>query len=150
MTMSLLPVLRGFDDGLSREVTNWMERFFDEPLWTEWPLPSSAIVPEVDVMDAGDRYEVRVDVPGVSKEDLEVSLEGRTLVIRGEKRSEAHGDGARYHWTERRQGRFYRRIRLPEQIRAEGITASLKDGVLTVAVPKTESASAKKIEIRDA
>ncbi|MCL6564152.1 MAG: Hsp20/alpha crystallin family protein [Firmicutes bacterium] len=147
--MSLLPVLREFDDGLAREMTSWMERFFDEPWWTEWPRPVSALVPAVDVVDAGDRYEVRMDVPGVTKEDLEVSLEDGQLVIRGEKRAEAHGDGARYHWTERRQGRFVRRIRLPEHIRAEAVTAALKDGVLTVTVPKTEGASARKIAIAE-
>ncbi|MBX5466965.1 MAG: Hsp20/alpha crystallin family protein [Firmicutes bacterium] len=148
--MSLVPMVRNWDvwgdDGIG-SLTEWVDRLFDRPLLTEWPWPTSVSLPAVDVVDAGDRYEVRVEVPGVAKDDLEVLVDGDTLVIRGEKRQEAAQEGTRYHWSERRVGRFLRRIGLPAGIRADGVTASLKDGILTVTVPKPEG-SGKRIEIQ--
>jgi HSP20 family protein len=98
-----------------------------------------------DVSETDDAYIVRVELPGVNKDQVDVQLQGGELVVVGEI-PEDSGKGRR-HRSSRRTGRFEFRAFLPGDVNPEGVTAQLSDGVLTVTVPKSEAAKPRKIEI---
>jgi HSP20 family protein len=101
--------------------------------------------PSADVSETDDAYLIEVDVPGVKREDLDIEVSDRNLIISGEiKERERVGTLRR---ATRRTGRFEYQTLLPGDINAEGVNATLRDGVLTVKVPKTEASKPRHIEI---
>ncbi len=91
--------------------------------------------PPVDVMETEEGYTVRVEIPGVRQEDLEVTYEGGTLVVRGRREISAP-PGARFHQMEIGHGNFERRIRLPGEVDVERIKAKYRDGFLVIHLPR--------------
>lgn len=149
---SLVPVsrLRGLDS--ISELTRQMERFFDELNGSWWSgalaFPGEEWIPPMDVVETDEEVRCTVEVPGVSREDLEVAVQDGVLRIAGTKKAErTEEDGTSYRRFERRYGRFERYLRLPERIDADRITASYDDGVLTLVLPKSESARPRQIPI---
>lgn len=108
-------------------------------------------VPALDVVEKKDAYVVVAELPGVSQPNVELSFEQNVLTIRGEKHS-AFGtskDGElRVYASERVTGTFERSIRLPEFVDGEEISAELRDGVLTVTIPKATAAHPRRIEVK--
>jgi HSP20 family protein len=102
--------------------------------------------PPVDVYQDKDQFTVVAEVPGMKKEDLEISLNGDTLTISGVRKSEEKEDDQRFR-TERFFGRFQRSLTLPSAVNAEKVNASYKDGILEVVLPKAEEAKPKQIEV---
>ena len=102
--------------------------------------------PRADLSETDDAYMVRAELPGVTKDQVEVQLTDQQLIISGEI-AEQEQEGSRKHGSSRRSGRFELRTYLPGDVKAEGVTAQLSDGVLTVTVPKSEKARPRKIEI---
>lgn len=102
--------------------------------------------PTMDVYEDRETVTVRAEVPGMKKEDIEVSLHNGVLTISGERRSEEHSNAEPYR-TERFFGRFSRSITLPSPVAVDKIKASYKDGILTVNLPKTEEAKPKQITV---
>ena len=113
---SLLPKMGG---NLSRRVREW--------------------TPATDVQDAGDRFVLRSDLPGLKAEDIEVSVEDGTLTIKGERKFKHEDHGDNFRRFERVAGSFERSFSLPENADPEKISASCKDGVLEVVIHKHES-----------
>jgi HSP20 family protein len=111
-------------------------------------FPKSAWVPALDIRETDDRFEVTADLPGVSSDDVEVTFEDATLMIRGEREFSRNQDEGRYHRIERSYGSFARSVRLPRVADSERIEASFDDGVLTVLVPKREEAKPRTIEVK--
>jgi HSP20 family protein len=107
----------------------------------------TAWAPSVDVYEAGNEYVVKVDVPGVQPEDLEVYCTDDELVIRGEMRREDERDERGGRWSERRSGRFERHIPLPAGTRTEEIRANCRHGVLELRVPKPAEAQPRQRRI---
>jgi HSP20 family protein len=105
----------------------------------------SAWTPLADVSETDDAYVVEVDVPGVKRDDLTVEATGNELVIAGELKDEERVGLLRSRT--RRVGRFEYRASLPAHVNADGITADLSDGVLSVRVPKSEAAKPRRVEI---
>ena len=104
--------------------------------------------PVLDIYEDKDKYVAKSELPGMKKEDIDVSLDGNTLTISGErKREEEKKEGDTYR-SERYFGRFQRTVTLPAAVDANKIQAIYKDGVLTVTVPKTEEAKPKQIEVK--
>ncbi len=95
---------------------------------------ASGWVPPVDLCELADRYVMTIEVPGVTREDIRLDVQGDTLVLSG--RRPDRGAPERYHQLERGQGGFSRSFRFAQPIHAAGITADLADGVLTVTIPK--------------
>ena len=91
---------------------------------------------------------VRVEVPGMNKEDLDVSIQDSTLCIRGEKHSEGEHKGRRYLLMERAYGRFERTVPLPNHIDRKHAEVSYHSGVVTVIVPKTESLPPQRLTVK--
>jgi HSP20 family protein len=106
-----------------------------------------AWVPLADISETDNAYMVKLDVPGVHKDQMDIQLQDRELVVTGEiPESEEEEDG-RAHRRSRRTGRFEFRTYLPGDVNADGVNAQLSDGVLTLTVPKSEAAKPRHIEI---
>jgi HSP20 family protein len=104
--------------------------------------------PVVDVFEDKDAYTVKAELPGLKKEEIEVSVHDGTLVISGERKLEQKTEGE-VHRTERFYGKFQRVIGLPAQVEANKVQAGYKDGVLTITLPKTEQVKPRQIAIAD-
>ena len=131
-----------------------MNRLFDD-VFADTPFTSSRGVwgdrlPSVDLTESAEAIEVEAELPGVSEEDVQVSLDGDVLTIRGEKRSETKTEKKDYHHVERAYGTFQRSFRLPAEVDQDKVEATFKKGVLTVRLPKTERAleRVRKIEVK--
>ena len=104
-------------------------------------------IPTVDISETGNGYEIRADLPGVSEDDVNVSVTDNVLTVRGEKRQEEETESKNYHRVERRYGSFQRRFTLPRHIETDAIKAEFKDGVLTLGIPKAEASKPTEIPI---
>lgn len=112
------------------------------------------LFPRIDVSETAKEVRITAELPGVEEKDVEVTLQGDTLVIRGEKRSESEEkderEGRHYHRIERSYGSFQRSFALPNDLAADKVTAEFKNGVLTVLMPKSPAAveRTRKIDVR--
>jgi len=104
--------------------------------------------PSVDLSETENELEMRIDLPGVKPEEIDIQLAGDTLTIRGERKEEHEDKGRAYHRVERRSGSFSRSVRLPCEVQPDGINAQFHDGVLTISLPKCETAKAQKINVK--
>lgn len=103
--------------------------------------------PSVDVSETEDSYEVHAELPGVTKDDLHVSVKDGYLTLSGEKRQEKVDDAHNYRRVERRYGTFQRKFRLPGEVETNDIKAGYSDGVLTLSIPKPEAVRPTDIPI---
>ena len=134
--------------GLST-LRNEIDRLFDAPL-TELARASqflSGAAPAVDVYEDKENFVVKAELPGMKKEDIDVSLHDGSLSISGERNEEKVENGEVYR-SERYFGRFQRTVALPASVNAAQIKAQYKDGVLTVTLPKAEEAKPKQIDVQ--
>jgi HSP20 family protein len=95
--------------------------------------------PRLDVTETEKNVEVKAELPGMERKDIEITLDRGLLMIKGEKKEEKEKKERYYHVVERRYGAFCRSVRLPAEVKEEKIEATFKDGVLTVTLPKVES-----------
>jgi HSP20 family protein len=109
-------------------------------LFTGW-------TPALDLYQNNDNVVAIVELPGMKKEDIEISLHDGTLTIGGERKSETGGDAENATRTERFTGKFRRTVTLPTRVDASKVNATYKDGVLTVTLPKAEEAKPKQIQV---
>jgi HSP20 family protein len=109
--------------------------------------PAAAFMPSFDVRETPDAYQFKADLPGIAEADLEISLEGTRLTVAGKREEEALKDGERSHLSERSQGRFSRTFTLPEDVEGEKVVAELRNGVLTLMVPKRPEVRPRKINV---
>lgn len=114
-----------------------------------FPSAQALLRPSIDIAETPESYQVTVEVPGVAKEDVEITVRDDSLVVRGEKRREEKGERGGYHYVERSAGAFQRVLSLPANADRDHISADFKDGVLEITVNKLESEKpdVKKIEI---
>jgi HSP20 family protein len=106
--------------------------------------------PAVDVVQDSDRFHVRVDLPGMKREEIGITLNGDTLTITGEKKRENEVKEDSYFRAERYYGKFSRSLTLPSSVDANKIEATYKDGVLDITIPRSEEAKPKQIKIQTA
>jgi HSP20 family protein len=132
---------------LQSEVNRLFESVFPGSMLDEEDTPSSVWSPSMDLMESDDQYHLSVDLPGISRDDVTVSVENNRLTIRGERASQSRTEDENILRMERSVGTFYRAIRLPESVNEDAIKASFKNGVLSVTLPKTEKSRPKKIKI---
>lgn len=104
-------------------------------------------VPAVDIREEENRFVLTADVPGVSRENIDITLEDGVLTIRGERSARQESEAEGYRRRERVQGAFQRHFTLPDTVNAEQINATVKDGVLEIAIPKLEKPRPKKITV---
>jgi HSP20 family protein len=145
------PELAGWPgfNGLST-LRNEIDRLFEAPL-TELARTShllSGSAPAVDIFEDKDNFVVKAELPGMKKEDIDVSLHDGSLSISGERKSENTFEGAEVYRAERFFGRFQRTVALPAPVASGDIKAQYKDGILTVTLPKAEEAKPKQIDVQ--
>jgi HSP20 family protein len=136
-----------------------MERMFNEfrrrPLLSFWEpdrwWPGRTLglqMPAVDVYEEKDDVVVKAEIPGLSKEEIEVTLTDSTLTIQGERKKEEETKEKNYYCSERSSGSFARRLELPADVKADQAKASFKDGILEIRLPKTEEAKKKAVKVK--
>lgn len=143
----------------AEEFEHWMQHFMDD-MWRR-PFPSlfgrdrwlpirplSIRMPSLDVFEEKDSVVVKAELPGMKKEDVEVSLSGENLTIKGEKKEDKEVKEDDYYRRERSYGSFLRAVTLPCEVKSGEIKASFKDGVLEIRLPKTEEAKKKSIAVK--
>ena len=106
----------------------------------------SAVYPAVNVWEDGESFFVEAEIPGVKMEDLDVQVVGNELTIKGQ-RPASEDENSRFHRQERSVGEFARVVALPTDVNPDAVQAVLRDGVLTITLPKAEAAKARKINI---
>jgi|SRR5713101_220849 len=104
--------------------------------------------PAMDIVEHDDAYVVECELPGLTKEDVKISVQGNILTIRGEKKSQHEEKGANYHRQERTYGSFVRSFTLPSYVKSDKIDARYVNGILTINLPKAEEAKPKDIEVK--
>lgn len=125
-----------------------MNRMRGEPYGREQELEYGTWIPPVDLREEEQAFVIKMEVPGLKKEDIDIHLENNVLILRGERKFEKEDEKKNYHRIERFYGKFARSFTLPSLIQADGIAANLKDGVLEVTIPKAEESKPKKIAIK--
>ena len=131
---------------LQREVDSLFDRFFDR---ADSDQETSAVwAPRTDLIEKGDAFNLQLDVPGMTKDDITINLQNGTLTVRGERASERTDEGEEYVRVERAFGSFHRSFTLPDAVDEENIQATYEDGVLSIHVPKTEESTRRQIEIQ--
>jgi len=134
-----LPVGRDeIDRAFDRLLRNW---------WTPAAFSEFDWNPSVDVAETDSEIIVKADVPGVSKDDIDITVDSNQLIIGGDKKQETEEKGKNFYHMERRYGSFRRVFGLPSTADTDKIRAGFDNGVLTVTIPKTEVAKGRKIEI---
>jgi HSP20 family protein len=126
-----------------------MDRLFDESITRPWRLlgDGTTLVP-LDAYETEDELVVKASLPGVKPEDVDVSIMGDTLSIKGELKAEEETKEPSYHRQERRYGSFHRVLTLPSQVEADKAEAVFENGVLTLTMPKAEAAKPKTITVK--
>jgi HSP20 family protein len=141
-----------------RHFAQEMDRMFgDFGLRSRWPFTSLAETesafwaPDLEVTQDQGKLQVRLDLPGLRKDDVKVEITDEALIVQGERRQEEEKKDKGYYRTERSYGRFYRSVALPEGAQPESATATFADGVLeiTMNVSAPKPAAARRLEIGD-
>lgn len=142
-------------DEVERLFDRLMPRTWMRPMAWNWPLWGDRIeeqlqnirVPQMDVIDRDKEILVRVEVPGVDKEDIDVSVSDNTLSIKGSAKREEKDERENYYRCEISQSNFSRSMTLPSGVDSSKVSASLKNGMLEVCLPKTEQVQRRSVEI---
>ena len=108
-------------------------------------VASRGWMPPVDIQEREDAYRLQAELPGLTKEDINITMENNILRLSGERKFEKDVKKESYHRIERTYGTFTRSFALPSQVNAEGVQAAFENGVLTITVPKAEQAKPRKI-----
>jgi HSP20 family protein len=131
------------------ELDDLFNRFFEMDFPTTREMfKEGGWYPSVDMNESGKEITVKAEIPGVEAKDIDVSLEGRMLNIKGEKKQEKEEKEENFVRSERSYGYFNRRIELPAEVDPDKVEAVYKKGVLTVKLRKIKEADTKKIEIK--
>jgi HSP20 family protein len=128
-----------------------MDQLFNPPVTqsdNDSAIATCAWVPAVDIKEDPQQFLIEADIPGVDPKDIEISMENGVLTIRGERNSEKREEGKDYKRVERTYGSFYRRFSLPDTADPEKVSASGKNGVLQISIPKRELAQPRKITVQ--
>ena len=135
-------------DELREEMDRLFERAFGRTVPTQREVPMvRGWAPSVDMFEREDEVVVRTEIPGMSKEEINISALGNTLTISGERKAKEEIKEDNYYCCERAYGKFQRDITLPQVVDTKNVKASYKNGVLEIILPKKEEAKPKKIEV---
>lgn len=129
---------------MQREINQLFDSFFHKDRGDV----ASAWKPAVDIVEHDNEFVARVELPGVRKDDVKITMQNNVLTVRGEKRQEQKEKGTNYHRVERSYGSFQRSFTLPGSVKNDTIDAEFVNGILTIHLPKAEEAKAREIEVK--
>jgi len=135
--------LRSLQQEVNRLFTGNFARAFDQE-----GFAGGSWSPSVDIYENKDQIVLEAELPGMNREDFDLSVENNTITLRGERRFEKKDDTDNYHRVERAYGSFTRSFTLPNTVSSEGATADYRNGVLRVTLPKREDTKARRIEVK--
>jgi HSP20 family protein len=135
--------LRTLQEEVNRLFTGSMPRAFDDE-----GIARGAWSPSVDIYENKDQIVLEAELPGMKREDFDLSVENNVITIRGQRQFEKKDESDNYHRVERAYGSFTRSFTLPNTVTAEGANAEYKNGVLRVTLPKREETKARRIEVK--
>ena len=148
----LVPFRNGFNDmavlqNRLNSIFSDFSRTFENEGGSE-ALSSGNFVPAVDVYEDAQKVQLKLEVPGIRPDDLDIRVEGRMLTVRGERKFESEEKEENFHRIERRYGSFVRSFNMPATVDTESIDAHSADGVLTISLAKKAEAKPKQITIK--
>ena len=132
---------------IQREMNRMLDTFFRGDALDDGSF-GSFWTPAVDISEREDAYLVELELPGLTKDDVKITMEDNILTIRGEKKQEKDENQGNYHRSERVYGSFQRSFTLPTTVKSDKVEAQYKNGMLTVTLPKVEEAKPKAIEVK--
>lgn len=133
--------------GFRREMERLFDRFI-EPNWEPFEMVVGDWAPRLDLTETKDAMVVTAELPGVEPKELEIALTGDLLTLKGEKEREKEEKEEQYHHVERVYGKFLRSVRLPMAVDGSKVTATFKNGVVVVTLPKTPAAKGTMIPVK--
>jgi HSP20 family protein len=132
-----------------REMDRLWDRFFgEEPFGRRFPAEWAEWSPSVDVSESDEKIVIKAELPGLDAKDVDVSVAGNRLTIKGEKKKEEEEQDEHHYYAERYYGAFQRSFELPASVQADKVEASFNKGVLKISLPKAEEIKRKKIDIK--
>jgi len=133
------------------EMGRYFENVFGRPFlpaaWRRVPSEDLVWAPSIEVVEKEDRFLVKVELPGVNEEDINISIAGNILTIEGEKETESEVEKKGYYYTESSYGSFSRSMTIPSTVDAAKIEANCDKGVLEISLPKTPEVKPQKIKV---
>jgi len=134
----------------NRVLFNWSDNLFDELFNSRglFNLSQGSWYPQVDIEESENEYVLRMELPGMKKEDLQIAFQDGVLTVSGEKKDSRTSEKTDYHLNERRYGKFERSFRINSEINTEKIEAGFNNGILQIEIPKAEAAKPKQIEVK--
>ena len=135
--------LRSLQDEVNRLFTGNVGRTFDDE-----GIARGSWHPSCDIYENKEQIVLEAELPGMNREDFDLSIENNVVTLRGERRFEKRDDTDNYHRVERAYGSFTRSFTLPNSVTAEGASADYRNGVLRVTIPKREETKARRIEVK--
>ena len=131
-------------DRLRQQVERWHGALSEGA----FPMPAAGVFPLTNVTEDSDNYYVRAELPGITSDELDIQVTAKGISISGERKIPVEGNNVKYHRREREAGKFSRTINLPENVDVNKVDASLKNGILTVIIPKSEVAKPRQITVK--
>ena len=141
--MTLVRYNRPKKDVMSKRFSDIMDEFFNDAVNAR----RDSFVPSIDVSETENQFMITAELPGMKKDDINISLENGRLSISGERSFENEEKGKTYHRVETQYGSFNRSFQLPDNVSEESITATYEDGLLNITIDKSEDKVKKQIEI---
>ena len=134
----------------NRVLFNWTEDLYNELLNSRgfFNLNRDNWYPHVDIEERENEYVLNMELPGMNKDDINISFNDDVLTVSGEKKDAGEDAKVNYHLNERRYGKFERAFRIHSDIKADKIEAHFRDGILQIGLPKAETAKPKQIEVK--
>lgn len=143
---TLTPWFRRGPFSAFRDMEDTLERLwrYEGDVWG-----SQMIAPPLDMSETEDMISLRIDLPGVASNEIDVQVSGNQVTVSGERKEEKEENGKTFHRVERSCGRFSRSIILPCEVQDDKVEARYQDGVLRINLPKTAEATARRIEVKN-
>ena len=132
---------------LQDEIKQVFDRFFGQEDTDSSAVVTAQWVPRVDIKEEAERFVILADLPGIDPQEIEVQMDKGILSIKGERQGESTTETARFSRVERRYGSFHRRFALPDSADADGISASGRNGVLEIVIPKKPETTPRRIQV---
>ncbi|MBF0235619.1 MAG: Hsp20/alpha crystallin family protein [Desulfamplus sp.] len=131
-------------DALQKEMDRWANLINSK---RSFGGLNAGVFPSLNITEDKDNYYIRAELPGIKSEEIDIQLNGRSLTISGERKTELSEENLKYHRRERDSGKFSRGVMLPGDIDVENVNANMVNGMLTVKVGKAELAKPKRISV---
>jgi HSP20 family protein len=125
-----------------------MDRLFDDAFTRPFNVSAVSAIPAIDLYQTADEVVVKAALPGLKTEDVQISVTGEVLTLRGEYKQEEEKKEATWHIREQRYGSFERSILLPTDVQTDKAKADFENGILTISLPKAETVKPKTINIK--